>query len=101
MAARKRKVALTDDWKQNIRASMIMNRLVSHIEGGVDLTPTQINAAKIVLGKILPDLARSEMTGIDGGPVTLAAIDMKGLSDTELEQMNRLVQKAAQKAITS
>jgi hypothetical protein len=96
MAARKRKVALTDDWKENIRASMIMNRLVKHVEGEVDMTPTQINAAKIVLGKILPDLARSELTGQDGAPITVAAIDMKGLSDAELDQMQRLLAKAAQ-----
>lgn len=97
MAARKRKVALTDDWKANIRASMIMNRLVSHIEGDVNMTPTQINAAKIVLGKILPDLARSEMTGVDGAPIGIAAIDMKGLSDKELEQMQTLLSKASNK----
>ncbi len=94
MAARKRKVALTDDWKQNIRASMIMNRLVQHVDGEIDLTPTQINAAKIVLGKILPDLARSEMTGQDGGPINIAAVDITGLSDTELETMQRLLTKA-------
>lgn len=95
MAARKRKVALTDDWKQNIRASMIMNRLVDHVDGKIDLTPTQINAAKIVLGKILPDLARSEVTGQDGGPIGIAAIDLKGLSDKELEQVQNILCKAA------
>lgn len=44
----------------------------------------------------VPKLARSEMTGANGGPISVAAIDMKGLSDTELEQMQRLLSKAAQ-----
>jgi hypothetical protein len=44
----------------------------------------------------VPKLARSEMTGAGGGPISVAAIDMKGLSDTELEQMQRLLSKAAQ-----
>jgi hypothetical protein len=97
MAARKRKVVLTDDWKQNIRASMIMNRLSDHIDGKVDMSSTQINAAKIVLGKILPDLARSELTGMDGAPISVASIDMKGLSDAELETMQKLMLKASPK----
>jgi hypothetical protein len=97
MAARKRKVVLTDDWKQNIRASMIMNRLSDHIDGKVDMSSTQINAAKIVLGKILPDLARSELTGMDGAPINVASIDMKGLSDAELETMQKLMMKASPK----
>jgi hypothetical protein len=97
MAARKRKVVLTDDWKQNIRASMIMNRLSDHIDGKVDMSSTQINAAKIVLGKILPDLARSELTGMDGAPISVASIDMKGLSDAELETMQKLMMKASPK----
>ncbi len=98
MAARKRKVVLTDDWKQNIRASMIMNRLSDHIDGKVDMSSTQINAAKIVLGKILPDLARSELTGMNGAPINVASIDMKGLSDAELEQMQKLMLKATPNA---
>lgn len=69
MAARIRKVCLTDDWKAGIKASNIVTRLYKHSLGEVDMTQTQINAAKIVLGKILPDLSRQELTGEDGGPV--------------------------------
>jgi hypothetical protein len=98
MAARRRKVALTDDWKENVRAGMIMGRLTRHIEGEVEMTQTQINAAKIVLAKILPDLARSEVTGANGGPINVASVDFKGLSDAELEQAQILLAKAAAKA---
>jgi hypothetical protein len=44
----------------------------------------------------VPKLARSEMTGANGGPISIAAIDLKGLSDAELEQVQRLMSKAAQ-----
>lgn len=43
----------------------------------------------------VPKLARSEITGADGGPVTMAAIDLKGLSDAELNQMHQLLSKAS------
>jgi hypothetical protein len=35
--------------------------------GEDDVTPTQLKAAEIVLRKTLPDLARTEVTGKDGG----------------------------------
>lgn len=43
----------------------------------------------------VPKLARSEMTGAGGGPIGLAAIDLKGLSDAELTQVQRLLSKAS------
>ena len=73
MAARKRKVVLSDDWKEGIRVSSIMNRLTAHINGENEMSATQINAAKIVLSKLVPDLARSELTGEGGGPVRIVA----------------------------
>lgn len=51
------------------------------------------NMLKDVVEYHVPKLARSEMTGANGGPLTLAAIDMKGLSDAELEQMQRIMGK--------
>ena len=44
----------------------------------------------------VPKLARSEMTGADGGPISIAALDLKGLSDAELEQVQRIMSKASQ-----
>ena len=68
MAARKRKLTLSDSWKDRISAGMIMARLVKHLDGEIDLSPTQIKAADIILRKIVPDLARTENTGANGGP---------------------------------
>lgn len=43
----------------------------------------------------VPKLARSEMTGAGGGPISVAALDLKGLSDAELQQMMSLLNKSA------
>ena len=68
MAARKRKITLSDSWKEKIQASQIMNRLLKHVEGEIELSGTQVKAADILLKKVVPDLARTENTGADGGP---------------------------------
>jgi hypothetical protein len=46
----------------------------------------------------VPKLARSEVTGANGGPISVASVDFKGLSDAELEQAQILLAKAAAKA---
>jgi hypothetical protein len=71
MAARKNKVTLSDRWKDRIQATAIMNRLMSHVDGDLELSPTQIKAADILLKKIVPDLARQEHVGADNGPIEL------------------------------
>lgn len=43
----------------------------------------------------VPKLARSEISGPSGGAISIAAVDFKGLSDVELEQMQKLMTKAA------
>ena len=43
----------------------------------------------------VPKVAKREISGPDGGPISLAAIDLTGLSDAELAQMQNLLGKAA------
>ena len=69
MAARKRKITLSERWKDRISTTMIMERLIKHIEGNLDLSPTQIKAADIVLKKVVPDLARTTHEGNADKPV--------------------------------
>lgn len=69
MAARKRKVSLTESWKDGIRVSMLMGRLYGHALGDNDMSQSQIKAAQIVLSKLVPDLNRAEHTGEQGGPI--------------------------------
>lgn len=73
MAARTHKVTLTDTWKDGVRASHIMKRLFDHALGENEMTATQIKAAQIVLGKIIPDLARTEVAGDAENPIAVTA----------------------------
>ena len=58
----------------------------------------QIDTRKWMLSKMLPkiygDKLTQEHTGAGGGPIAIAAVDLKNLSDAELEQMQRLLSKA-------
>ena len=69
MAARKRRLELSESWKDNIRVGVIASRLYAHVNGENDLSATQINAAKILLAKLVPDLNRAEVTSEGGGPL--------------------------------
>ena len=78
MAARKhhqRKVVLNDHegWKQAIQTRMLVNRLNDHVNGKVDLKPTQLEAIKVLLKKTAPDLS-SVSVGQDEalGPVQIS-----------------------------
>jgi len=61
MAARKSTEELKESWREKIQASLIINRLVDHSLGKNEMSSTQINAAKIVLAKVLPDLKATEI----------------------------------------
>ncbi len=63
MAARKNKPLHDDRTKERIRASQLLNRLNLHANGEVEMTPSQVQAAKIVIGKIVPDLKAVELSG--------------------------------------
>jgi hypothetical protein len=43
----------------------------------------------------VPKLARSEISGVNGGAIETSVVDLKGLSDTELVQIQTLLGKAA------
>lgn len=96
MAARKNKLTLDENWRKKIGVGKIMDRLDQHIDGKVPMTSTQINAAKLVLSKMVPDLARTEHTGLEGGPLAVAAVDLRGLDDKDLATMHALLLKATQ-----
>ena len=61
----------------------------------------QIDTRKWMLSKMLPkvygDKVTQEHTGAGGGPIAIAAVDLKNLSDDELENMNLLMAKAVKK----
>ncbi len=51
---------LTESWKKKIKIASIINRLGLHIDGKLELSTTQIAAAKILLGKTIPDVTYTE-----------------------------------------
>ena len=69
MAARTRKPLHDDRTKERIRASQLLNRLNDFVNGKVELSAAQVQAAKVVIGKIVPDLKAVEHTGKDGEPI--------------------------------
>jgi hypothetical protein len=72
MAARKRKLLLTDDWKAKIQASQIVNRLAKLVDGEIDMTATQVRAAEILLKKTIPDLSRTTVGGDPEAPIGIS-----------------------------
>jgi hypothetical protein len=54
--ARRRQLWHDGATREKIRASMLINRLQDHVRGKVQMSPTQVRAAEILLRKVLPDL---------------------------------------------
>lgn len=73
MAARTNKPLHDEKTKRLIQASQLINRLISHANGEIEMTQSQVNAARIVIGKAIPDLKAVELTGEGGGPVRIIA----------------------------
>jgi hypothetical protein len=60
MAARTRKILHDDETRARIQVSQIINRLEKHILGLIELSPTQVRSAEILLKKRIPDLSSTE-----------------------------------------
>ena len=59
--------------KKLIQASQLLNRLNSFANGEIEMTQAQVNAARIVIGKSIPDLKAIEISGNEDKPVVLKA----------------------------
>jgi hypothetical protein len=55
--------------RAKIQSSQIINRLQNHLDGEVNLSPTQVKAAEILLKKSIPDLSSTELTGDPDKPI--------------------------------
>jgi hypothetical protein len=74
MAARTRMLRLTPEWKEKIRVGVILDRLSKHVDGEVEMSSTQIKAAEILLKKVVPDVARTEVAGDEESPITVKVV---------------------------
>lgn len=70
MAERLRKMH-QDDVRTKIQTSQLINRLQNHALGELEMEPSQIKAAEVLIRKTLPDLMamKAELGGPDGGPI--------------------------------
>jgi hypothetical protein len=72
MAARKNRGvgSLPDDWKEKIKASALVHRLMECAMGQIELSQQQIKSAEILLKKVIPDLNKTDFQplGADGKP---------------------------------
>lgn len=76
MAARLR-ARHQEDVRRKIQASQIINRLQDYFNGKVELSQGQIQSAKILLDKSVSN-APTELTGADGGPITVEIVKFAG-----------------------
>ncbi len=76
-------IRLTNEHRDKIRKSKILQRLIDHAEGkeGVDMNQTQVTAALGLLKKALPDLQSIDMTSDVNHSVddSFAAMVMKAI----------------------
>jgi hypothetical protein len=68
MAARIRKTH-QDDVRAKIQASQIVNRLTKHILGEIEMTSAQVQSARILLDKSVPNLSSVEHGGNEDAPI--------------------------------
>lgn len=59
-------------FRVSIRVGLIRNRLMKHILGELELSSTQIQAAKILLDKSVGNVSQVEVSGPGGGPIEVA-----------------------------
>ena len=52
---------MPEEHRAKIANSQILKRLIDHVEGKIEMTPTQITAGLGLLRKCMPDLSASEL----------------------------------------
>jgi len=62
---------MSPEHRVKIQNSNILNALIEHVEGVREMSSTQVSAAIALMKKVLPDLAAVEVTGEDGGPISV------------------------------
>ena len=64
--------------RERIAGTKIIDRLVKHINGEIELSPSQVASARILLNKVLPDLKSVEMQA------SIEAVSIDSLTDEQL-----------------
>lgn len=66
MAARTLRPRHSDEIRAKIQASQLINVLTNHVLKGTEMSTTQVQAARVLLAKAVPDLKALEHTGPGG-----------------------------------
>lgn len=82
-------------WDEKAEMSILLAADKFELDRAKELAHHYRWRAKAVSPREYGDKLTTEHTGKDGGPIALAAIDLKGMSDAELAQMQTLLSKAA------
>jgi hypothetical protein len=65
---------MTDEHRHKIGISNLVTYLEDHVAGKREMSATQVQAANILLKKVMPDLAAVTHSGEDGGPMKVEFI---------------------------
>ena len=65
MRGRKPGCYLSEEHRNKIANSKVLNRLISHVEGKCDLSATQVTAGIALLRKVMPDISSVALTDAD------------------------------------
>lgn len=63
MAGRRRGIVHDQNTRDKIQAAQIINRLQGCVMGEIELSSQQVNAAKTLLNKVLPDVQSISLEG--------------------------------------
>ena len=77
MAARTLRPKHTDEIRNKIRASQLVNRLENHVFGEIEMNSTQVTAALGLLKKCVPDIQAIQHSGDENNPLAIALIERK------------------------
>ena len=61
--------------RAKIQASVIVQRLHSHVMGELDMSASQVNAANSLLDRSVPKLSQIQHVGDEENPVAIKAIE--------------------------
>lgn len=89
MAARKQ-LWHPDEVKARIKASQLINRLTEHaLSPEPIMDASQVNAVKILLNKVLPDVKAVELSGPNGGAIEVTTKEQRDAAINAALQADR------------
>lgn len=72
----KRTKPYPDAWRDHVDAKGIRDRLQNHVLKGTPMSATQIQASKILLAKVVPDMKAIEHTGNVKTETTVTRVEL-------------------------